>query len=617
MTVATYTTNLSRIWGDGSTSGWTALGSGASGLNQESDFYIQGNNCISKNAFASATKGMIYSYGSDAGGSGTDGAYIAWLTHLTPNSLANKAGGGLQFLIGSGTGDYEQYYVGGSDTIEFGGWVLAAVNEATAGDTSTGSPSTTVESYFGALYSLPSGGPTKGAPNAIDGIAFGRCDVVIEYGTGADPEADFAGIITNLETPTNRWGLFAQREPNGAYENSGLIQFGTSTNAAEFTDSNQTIFLRDHDHVTSNFHTWEVNHASTILTLTNVVVKALGSTSPGRWVTNDNATVTLTTCNFIDMGTFLFDTNSTIDTCTFLGCGQITHGGSDMSGSSVLQSSVAADTGALLYDETGDPDTLTDGMTFSMGTNSHHAIDFGTSVTNDIVLRDCKFNGFGSTDNANDSTVRFLATGGALTLSLNNCKVDGAAASLSNFSVDDAAGINVTLSIDSVTTLVNVKDNNGDNLLGARALLEASDGTGDFPFEESVTITRSGSTASVAHTGHGMLENDYVVIRGADQPEYNGPHQISNVTTNAYDYTVSGAPATPATGTIISTGAILSGTTDSSGNISKPRTFTNNTPVTGVVRKSSSTPRFKSFLLSGTIDSSVGLTINVRLVLDE
>jgi hypothetical protein len=168
-----------------------------------------------------------------------------------------------------------------------------------------------------------------------------------------------------------------------------------------------------------------------------------------------------------------------------------------------------------------------------------------------------------------------------------------------------------------VTTLVNVKDGAGVDLQNARVLFEAKDGTGDFPFEESVTITRSGSVASVAHTAHDLLDGDIAVIRGADQQEYNGPFTITNVTTNAYDYTVSGTPDTPATGTIISSGAILNGVTDVNGDISVARTFTLSTPCKGFVRKSTASPRFKSLILDDTVSSANGLTINVRLTADE
>lgn len=67
----------------------------------------------------------------------------------------------------------------------------------------------------------------------------------------------------------------------------------------------------------------------------------------------------------------------------------------------------------------------------------------------------------------------------------------------------------------------------------------------------SVTsITRSGSTATVTRAGHGFQNGDCVLIEGADQAEYNGEFYISNVATDTFDFTVSGTPATPATGTI-------------------------------------------------------------------
>lgn len=284
---------------------------------------------------------------------------------------------------------------------------------------------------------------------------------------------------------------------------------------------------------------------------------------------------------------------------------------------SYLNANSAADTGNLVWNENVDVDGILDGSIFEQGAAAHHAIDFGTAVAVNLTLRNCAFNGFSGTDDVNGSTFRFLATSGALNLSLVNCTVDGAAVSQANIGVDDAAGITVTVVIDPVTVLVNVKDNNAANLINTRVLLEASDGTGDFPFEETVTITRAGATASVAHTAHGLVNGDIVVIRGADQQEYNGPFSITNVTTNAYDYTVSGSPTTPATGTITSSGAILSGLTDASGNISVARTFTLSTPVKGAARKSSASPRFKDFSLAGTISNSGGLTINIRLILDE
>ena len=66
--------------------------------------------------------------------------------------------------------------------------------------------------------------------------------------------------------------------------------------------------------------------------------------------------------------------------------------------------------------------------------------------------------------------------------------------------------------------------------------------------ETAVSITRSGSTATVTHTSHGFADNSWVMIDGATQTEYNGRFQITVTGTNTYTYTVPGTPATPATG---------------------------------------------------------------------
>lgn len=65
------------------------------------------------------------------------------------------------------------------------------------------------------------------------------------------------------------------------------------------------------------------------------------------------------------------------------------------------------------------------------------------------------------------------------------------------------------------------------------------------------SITRSGSTATVTtSSAHGLSSGAEIAIIGANQSEYNIPATISNVTPTTFDYTVSGTPTTPATGTI-------------------------------------------------------------------
>ena len=77
------------------------------------------------------------------------------------------------------------------------------------------------------------------------------------------------------------------------------------------------------------------------------------------------------------------------------------------------------------------------------------------------------------------------------------------------------------------------------------------DALSDRQAAQNVTsITRVGTTATVTCNGHGYANGNSVTIAGATQPEYNGTFTITNVAANTFDYTVTGTPATPATGTI-------------------------------------------------------------------
>ena len=134
MTVATYTTNLVEIIGDAQTtsaSNWSAIGGGAAALNPGStELFIEQAEAMTKDAFGTARKGMIFDTTADQGGSGTDGAYSVWCTFTSIPSLDTKAGAGFDFLIGSSSSAYEHYHLFGSDTFPFGCWFFGAVNDS-------------------------------------------------------------------------------------------------------------------------------------------------------------------------------------------------------------------------------------------------------------------------------------------------------------------------------------------------------------------------------------------------------------------------------------------------------------------------------------------------------
>lgn len=68
------------------------------------------------------------------------------------------------------------------------------------------------------------------------------------------------------------------------------------------------------------------------------------------------------------------------------------------------------------------------------------------------------------------------------------------------------------------------------------------------------SLTRSGTTATATKAGHGFSNGDTVTIAGAtgaDASLWNGTFVITNVTTDTWDYTMTGTPAaSPASGTI-------------------------------------------------------------------
>ncbi|HEU0010784.1 MAG TPA: Ig-like domain-containing protein, partial [Verrucomicrobiae bacterium] len=71
------------------------------------------------------------------------------------------------------------------------------------------------------------------------------------------------------------------------------------------------------------------------------------------------------------------------------------------------------------------------------------------------------------------------------------------------------------------------------------------------PAQRVAGITLSGTTATVTVPQHGYNNGETVFLSGANQPEYNGRFVIANAGSSTFTITVPGAPASPATGTIV------------------------------------------------------------------
>lgn len=615
MAVPAWATNLTTFWLQGSTT-VTAIGTGGAGLgNPETDFFIQDTECISKAAWTNAIKGFIV----DALGTTftvpTDGAVIYWAKYDAAGSLDSKANGGLQMIIGSGSGDYYHYYIGGEDTLAFASWRPYTVDPNTAtADNTTGTPSGS-ERWVGILGNLPTtSGPTKGNPIAIDAIRYGRCDVEYTAGSVGDGYNTFAGAEAYANDSTRRWGLIELLD--GAFQVQGFHSFGTSGTAVDFNDSNEVIFIRNstdanetNDAVSSAFNRFEVLNASSSVVWDNIIFQALGTVARGVFV-HTAGTWTVTNCQFVDVDTTTLLAASSFTNTTWRRTNAVTAPGSTLTGSKILESTVGADAGALVWSVTTDTDGKLDGMEFTKGSAAHHAISLTNSTASNYTLRNCTFTDFNATDGQNDSVIYVAATTGSMTISAVNCT--------GTVSVK-SAGATVTVSVDPITVKVTTKTSAGAIVGSCSVHLRASDGTGPFPFEESVTITRASTTATVSHTAHGMASNDKILLRGiTDKTEDIGVHQITYINANSYSYTTTDSGSTNYTGTITCTFVALDGTTDAgTGVLSGTRVYATDQPVTGWARKSTSSPYYKEGPLTGSVDSADGYDVTAIMVSDE
>jgi len=618
-TYATDLTNINLVETAGGTTGWTALGGGAAGLNSETDYFIQGDGCVSKNGFTANTRGMIYDATTTTVAAG-DAVFI-WARQANRNLLDTLAAGGGRVVIGSGTSDYDNFYVDGNDVdgSDLLSWVNYAIDPTATPTNTTGTPTNT--NFIGFVWKILGSGSLKGAPNAIDAFRHGR-ELTCVNGDVTSGFATFDGAAAFDAATTRRWGLLFP--VIGGYLQHGAFVMGTTGTSVDFRDSDRNISVIEDEFVPSTFNEYEIRNASSNVEWTGISIQALGTTAPFV-LTLDVGTFTGENCRFTGAGTTTFNSSGT-SACTnsqWKSCGRINLNEADISGSSILTSSVAADEGAVYDNRTTTVATNIselDNCTFEQGTAAHHAIRFGANVDDDITLTGIEFTGFDNTADANGATLRFDATTGSINCNLVNCTVGGSPATTSNVGVDDAAGITVTLVVDPVTTKVTVEEQDGTAIENARVFLETADNGGGsgFPYQQGVdSLTQAAGTATCDTTGnHGLATNDYVVVRGAGTEGYNKVAQITVTGVDTFTYSVDSGLGSPAGGTPLVSYVAVTGLTSTLGEIQSSKTWPASQGLTGWARKSTSAPFFKQSAIN-IADASSGTDLQVALIPDE
>jgi hypothetical protein len=281
-----------------------------------------------------------------------------------------------------------------------------------------------------------------------------------------------------------------------------------------------------------------------------------------------------------------------ISNMSFIVCPTFTQNGATITGTAFTDTKIIS---AALADV-----ALISGSSLTKTTGTAHGIEVsGAAAT--ITLTGVTFTGYaGSNGSTGNEAIYVNVASGTVTI---NIAGGGSTPSIRT------AGATVVVQ-NAVTVKVTARDaDTSAAVQSARVLLYAATGA-------TVTVTRSGSTATVAHTAHGRVTGDKVVISGAVEGEYNGVKVITVVDANSYTYPVSGTPGTPATGTINSYRAILDGDTDASGIVQDTGfNFSGTLAVTGRVRKGTSATYYKTSPLSGSI-TSAGLDLTSFLVKD-
>lgn len=411
MAAASYTTDLvtlnlldtdaSPAVGEptGSTAGTT--------IATETDHYVAGTACVSKIFNATGVGGLGFLAASPITVP-TDGAVYMWTTFLAANSINTKANGGMQLLIGNTAANYKRFYVYGSDTIEYGGWQVNAVDPSFTASANQGTPNTTLQ-YFGIAANVVTA-IGRGYPLAWDAVRYGRGSILMTGGDLANGYATFDAAAEVNDTNTtvgpvyNRWGILSFA--NGTYTLQGRLALGQAGSPVDFRDSNRVIFVKSTDFVTSNFNTIEVLNTTSRVDWTSISISSLSTVSRGRILITDNATVNIQSCTFTDLGTSSFLSNTVVDDTTFRRCGLITHGNCTFTNNLVTRP--FSSTGMV----TTNPANIQNSTFISAGTG--HAIEITTPGT--YTFSGNIFTGYGATGTTNAAI--YNNSGGSVTLNI-------------------------------------------------------------------------------------------------------------------------------------------------------------------------------------------------------
>jgi hypothetical protein len=604
---------------------WSNTGGGTTAA-YNPDAFVEGTESVglkyaNKDGLAYVTLASTYSFAT-SGNAENQFIYI-WL-NIQSNGQFDTIGAtppGLSIIAGTNATNFRRWTVAGdsNDNGWGSGWKCFVIDPTTAGESDQGTYSTSTINIIG--LDINSDTSVRADSIFIDEITIASGLRV----TGTTTANDAWGEIKTwcVDTPgTRRFGFLDVRE--GIYYVKGKLYVGNGTATTSFEDQGKIVKFETSEYYNGTSWVTAVPTDAYGIVLADgtgtttfedgIIVGTDNGRSGSTYIGNENQSVSFDASGLTNASSDvnLYGTTFTQFTGGIIGEADANHAylGVTFQGSAQFVPAGAPVIRNCTFAETSDADAalLWNG---SIDIENCKFIANTTGAAIEVVETSTQdFDALTFSGNTND----VLLNNGTPGTNINISKSNGS----NPTTYENAAGNTATVTFVGAAVTIEVKATlpDGSVVQDARVRVSASDGTGPFPFNETVTISNTGTTASVTHTGHGMANGDKVMIKGASLAENNGIFAISNVATNSYDYTMGSTPGSSPTGTIKSTFVAVEGLTNASGIVTTSRVYASAQPVTGYARKATSSPYYKPGPINGTISATTGFSFTAVLTPD-
>lgn len=537
---------------------------GASRRYGDPNLYYTGRNSLTVEAETttsppqSSSVGFTFDAGNTVGTAPTNitGGVMSFYGNFTINTgtqdygNTGTGGGGIQAVVGqnatptANSNPYKIYRYSGGDIEIVGGWIHFFVDPQNTSTGETGSAGTYNNSNppTGAGIAVVSSIDTRrDVALACDGVRWGRHTFSMTGGNDTNVFGVDAVATAEASSAANfvQGGIFDQHNTgaaltiggtsqtlvdsgyhrlgqvqptNGGFELSGIISIGTSTTACYFDDRNTLCLIPDHFITFDDFNRIEIRNNGTTCNLINFTANFIprnsliptgdAPASPrGNIEVFNNPTVLLQGCSFNDMGTFIFQSNTTLTDTTLRRCGQATQNGATITGSTFEDTT--SDASLIVSTTNAVTDFAKITNTKFNGDGSNHAIEFDVPFTNANTPSNITLAWSGNTLTDNTGTVTYTA---------------GSTGNFSSTGADANAAI-ALVNNSSQTITISVVD-------GSDIPSVENTGSGTVTVVSEITVTISGL---LGNTEVSVLENPSPYTQTlAEQQAGSGPVSLFN-----------------------------------------------------------------------------------------